>query len=221
MFTGIIAALGSVRRLTRRGEDARLEIETLLDLDDVKIGDSIAVSGTCLTVTEKNNSFFSVDVSAETFSRTTIRRLSAGHQVNLEKALRVGERLGGHMVLGHVDGVGKIVEQIPYSGSIVFGFEIDQGLLRYVVAKGSVTVDGISLTVNRCEKNRFYVNVIPHTATVTTLGFKKTGDEVNIETDILARYLEKLLTGKKESGETDGSSRGVDLAMLARHGFIK
>ena len=223
MFTGIIAALGSVRRLTRRGEDALLEVETSLDLDDVRIGDSIAVSGACLTVTAKADRVFTADVSAETLSRTTLRSLKAGDRVNLEKALGVMDRLGGHIVLGHVDGIGRIVEESTRSGSIVFGFEIDPALDRYVVAKGSITVDGISLTVNRCEKNIFYVNIIPHTAAGTTLGFKKVADAVNIETDIIARYLEKLISTEKEpdgtTGAMGGSSGGIDLAMLARYGF--
>ncbi len=225
MFTGITAALGSVRRLTRRGEDALLEVETALDLDDVRIGDSIAVSGACLTVTAKADRVFTADVSAETLSRTTLRSLKAGDRVNLEKALCVMDRLGGHIVLGHVDGIGRIVEESPRSGSIVFGFEIDPALDRYVVAKGSITVDGISLTVNRCEKNIFYVNIIPHTAAGTTLGFKKVADTVNIETDIIARYLEKLIsTGKEPDGATRptvGPAGGVDLEMLARYGFLK
>lgn len=225
MFTGITAALGSVRRLTRRGEDALLEVETALDLDDVRIGDSIAVSGACLTVTAKADRVFTADVSAETLSRTTLRSLKAGDRVNLEKALGVMDRLGGHIVLGHVDGIGRIVEKSPRSGSIVFGFEIDPALDRYVVAKGSITVDGISLTVNRCEKNIFYVNIIPHTAAGTTLGFKKVADTVNLETDIIARYLEKLIsTGKEPDGATRptvGPAGGVDLEMLARYGFLK
>jgi riboflavin synthase len=209
----------------RRGEDAILEIETSLDLDDVRIGDSIAVSGACLTVTAKAGRGVAADVSAETLSRTTLRNLTAGDRVNLEKALRVGDRLGGHIVLGHVDGVGRIVEKTPHAGSLIFGFEIEPGMGRYVVAKGSITVDGISLTVNRCEKNRFYVNIIPHTAAATTLGFKKASDEVNIETDIIARYLEKLISTEEGTGAATGamggSAGGVDLEKLARYGFLK
>jgi riboflavin synthase len=224
MFTGITTALGSVRRLTRRGEDALLEVETSLDLDDVRIGDSIAVSGACMTVIARTPRTFTADVSAETLSRTTLRHLTAGDRVNLEKALRVGDRLGGHIVLGHVDGVGRIVEKTPHSGSLILGFEIAPDIDRYVVAKGSVAVDGISLTVNRCEKNRFYVNIIPHTAAGTTLGFKKAGDAANIETDILARYLEKLISAAKDggiSGPAGGHGGGVDLETLARYGFLK
>jgi riboflavin synthase len=224
MFTGITTALGSVRRLTRRGEDALLEVETSLDLDNVRIGDSIAVSGACMTVTARTPRSFTADVSAETLSRTTLRHLTAGDRVNLEKALRVGDRLGGHIVLGHVDGVGRIVEKTPHSGSLILGFEIAPDIDRYVVAKGSIAVDGISLTVNRCEKNRFYVNIIPHTAAGTTLGLKKAGDAANIETDILARYLEKLISAAKDggvSGLAGGHGGGVDVETLARYGFLK
>lgn len=222
MFTGIVAALGSVRRLTRQGQDACLEIQTALELGDTRIGDSIAVSGACLTVTALAAGGFTADVSAETLSRTTLGTLRAGDPVNLEKALRLGDRLGGHIVLGHVDGVGRIVEKTPRSGSIVFGFEIAPEIDRYVVAKGSVTVDGVSLTVNRCEKSRFYVNVIPHTAAGTTLGLKQAQAAVNIETDILARHVEKLLcAGRDGAGEGEAGGGGIDLDLLARHGFLK
>ena len=193
MFTGIVSAMGSVRRLSLRGEDALLEVDTSLELGDVRIGDSLSVSGACLTVTALKDTGFTADVSAETLSRTTLKTIKAGDPVNLEKALRVGDRLGGHIVLGHVDGVGRILEKSVRSQSVIFCFGIDPGLTRYVIAKGSITVDGISLTVNRCEKDRFYVNIIPHTAAGTTLGVKKTSESVNIETDILARYLEKLI----------------------------
>ena len=222
MFTGIIAAMGSVRRLTLRGEDALLEVDAALEMDDVRIGDSISVSGACLTVTALKDTGFTADVSAETLSRTTLKTIKAGDPGNLEKALRVGDRLGGHIVLGHVDGVGRIHGKTVRSQSVIFCFEIDPGLGRYVVAKGSITVDGISLTVNRCEKDRFYVNIIPHTAAGTTLGVKKASDTVNIETDILARYLEKLIIANPEhNGEKGNPAGGVDMALLARHGFLK
>jgi riboflavin synthase len=176
-------------------------------------------------VTAKADRLFTADVSAETLSRTTLRSLKAGDRVNLEKALRLTDRLGGHIVLGHVDGIGRIVEENPRSRSIVFGFEIDPALDRYVVAKGSITVDGISLTVNHCEKNLFYVNIIPHTAAGTTLGFKKVADAVNIETDIIARYLEKLISAEKKpdgaTRPTVGPAGRVDLEMLSRYGFLK
>jgi len=211
MFTGIVESMGTVKRLARKGEDARLFIDASMNLDDLKIGDSIAINGVCLTVTEKTGSMFSADVSAETMARTTIKLLTSGEKVNLEKSLRMNSFLGGHLVLGHVDGMGKIQEKITKANSIQFGVEIDNELSRYVVEKGSVAVDGISLTVNSCEKNRFYVNIIPHTARNTTLGFKKVADLVNIETDIIAKYVEKFLNPGK----------GIDMNFLAKHGFLE
>jgi riboflavin synthase len=211
VFTGIIQDMGTVRKLTRKGGDALLEVTTALPLDDVKIGDSIAVSGACLTVTTLGAQSFTFDVSAETLSKTTLGRLKAGDRVNLEKALRMSDFLGGHLVLGHVDCVGPIVERTARAGSIVYGFTLEAGLSKYVVPKGSVTVDGISLTVNSCEGDRFYVNIIPHTAERTTLAGKKAGDSVNIETDILGKYVEKLLHPGK----------GVDMDFLREHGFVK
>ena len=211
MFTGIVESMGTVKRLARKGEDARLFIDASMNLDDLKIGDSIAINGVCLTVTEKTGSIFSADVSAETMARTTIKLLTSGEKVNLEKSLRMNSFLGGHLVLGHVDGMGKIQEKITKANSIQFGVEIDNELSRYVVEKGSVAVDGISLTVNSCEKNRFYVNIIPHTARNTILGFKKVADLVNIETDIIAKYVEKFLNPGK----------GIDMNFLAKHGFLE
>lgn len=211
MFTGIIQDTGTVRKLTRRGGDAQLEVATALPLGDVKVGDSIAVSGACLTVTALGDRSFTFDVSAETLSKTTLGSLRAGERVNLEKALRMSDFLGGHIVLGHVDCVGRIVERSVRAGSIVYGISLEPGLAKYVVAKGSVAVDGISLTVNACEGDRFYVNIIPHTAEKTTLAGKKAGDPVNIETDILGKYVEKLLR----------PGRGVDMDVLREHGFIE
>jgi riboflavin synthase len=225
VFTGIVNAMGSVRRLTQRSEDAVLEVGTPLTLDDVRIGDSISVSGACLTVTSLKERGFTADVSAETLVRTTLKTMKAGDPVNIEKALRMGDRLGGHIVLGHVDGVGKILEKTTLSRSVIFCIGFAPELGRYIVAKGSIALDGISLTVNRCEKDRFYVNVIPHTAAVTTLGVKKKSDAVNIETDILAKHLEKLMPGgreKEDTGEgTTGAGGDIDLAVLAKHGFLK
>jgi riboflavin synthase len=225
VFTGIVTAMGSVRRMTQRGEDALLDVSASLKPDDVRIGDSISVSGACLTVTSMKDSGFTADVSAETLFSTTLKTVKAGDPVNLEKALRIGDLLGGHIVLGHVDGVGRILEKTVRARSVIFCIEIAPELCRYVVAKGSITVDGISLTVNRCEKDRFYVNVIPHTAASTTLGVKKASDTVNIETDIIARYLEKLIPGGRVSEDTGerkaGDAGDIDLALLARHGFLK
>jgi riboflavin synthase len=211
MFTGIIESMGVVKMITRKGDDVLLEIDTSMSLDDVKIGDSIAVSGACLTVTGMNNRGFVADVSAETLAKTTLKTLKQGDRINLEKALRLNSFLGGHLVLGHVDGVGNIFERLEKSNSIIFGVEIDKELSKYVVPKGSIAIDGVSLTVNRCEKNRFYVNIIPHTASETTLDAKKVRDPVNIETDILGKYIEKLLHPDKE----------IDMGFLSEHGFLK
>jgi len=211
MFTGIIQDLGVIRRLTRKGEDALLEVQTALPIDDVKIGDSISVSGACLTVTVLGKQSFTFDVSSETLSKTTLGKLKAGSAVNLEKALRMIDFLGGHLVLGHVDCVGQIIEKTNRSNSIIFGITLDPAFSKYVVAKGSITVDGISLTVNSCENGRFYVTIIPHTAGNTTLAGRKAGDAVNIETDILGKYVEKLLN----------PGRAVDMDFLREHGFLK
>jgi len=211
MFTGIVEGLGKVVRLTMKGADAVLEVEAAIDLQEVSPGDSIAVNGACLTVTSKTARTFTVDVSAESLSKTTLKTLQAGHQVNLEKSLRIGGFLGGHFVLGHVDGIGRILSKTQKSGSIIFAVEIPESLSRYIVEKGSVAIDGISLTVNKLEKGRFYVNIIPHTAGHTTLIGKKEADFVNIETDILGKYVEKLLQ----------TPRGIDKEFLAEHGFIK
>ena len=161
MFTGIIEAMGSVGRVTRKGADALLGIETAMDLQEVRVGDSIAVNGACLTVTARGDRGFTADVSAETLERTNLRMLKTGDRVNLEKAMRLNDFLGGHLVLGHVDGLGRVQEITRKANSLIFGIETDAKLLRYVVEKGSVAVDGISLTVNRCEKKRIYVNLIP------------------------------------------------------------
>ncbi|MGD0021744.1 MAG: riboflavin synthase [Smithellaceae bacterium] len=210
MFTGIVEGLGKVKRLTMKGADAVLEIEAALDLNDIALGDSIAVNGACLTVTARNKNIFTADVSAETLDKTNLKRLHTGDKVNLEKSLRAGGYLGGHFVLGHIDATGRILSQSQKSGSLILAVEIDDRLSRYIVEKGSVAIDGISLTVNKLEKGRFYVNIIPHTADKTTIVMKKKGDWVNIETDILGKYVEKLLQ----------TPRGIDNDFLEQHGFL-
>ena len=211
MFTGIIESVGIVKRTARRGEDVLLSISTSMGLNDVAVGDSVAVSGACLTIVEVTDGSFSADVSAETLAKTTLRALKIGDRVNLEKALKLNSFLGGHFVLGHVDCVGDVRERRESSNSIILGVEIGEEQGRYIVQKGSVTVDGISLTVNKYEKNRFYVNIIPHTARETTLRLKKTGDQVNVETDILGKYVEKFIH----------PDRGIDAGFLSEHGFLK
>jgi riboflavin synthase len=213
MFTGIIKGLGYIAKMTMRGEDALMEVNTSMSIEDIEVGDSVAVNGACLTVTAKSGRSFTADVSSETLARTNLKALKRGDKVNLEKALRLADPLGGHIVLGHVDGIGKIQEKVAKSGSVQIGVEIEEKLSRYIVEKGSIAVDGVSLTVNRCEKNRFYINIIPHTAHVTTLDLKKVNDSVNIETDILGKYVEKLLHREK------GLPHGLDMDFLVKHGF--
>ena len=209
MFTGIVEGLGKVRRLTMKGADAVLDIDAGISLEDVSLGDSIAVNGACLTVTSLQQNNFQADVSAETLSRTTLKLLQAGHKVNLEKSLRVGGFVGGHFVLGHGDATARILSRMQKSGSLIIAVEMNDTISRYIVEKGSVAIDGISLTVNKLEKSRFYVNIIPHTAVNTTLVTRKEGEWVNIETDILGRYVENLLQ----------SNKGIDKDFLVKHGF--
>ena len=215
MFTGIIQALGTMSRLVRQGDEGLLSITTDLPLDDVRIGDSIAVNGVCLTVTAKGSQTFTADVSAETLARTNLGSLHPGASVNLEKALRLQDFLGGHLVLGHVDGLGRISEKTVRTKSLLFVFEVPDGLSKYIVEKGSVAVDGISLTVNRCVRNQFHVNMIPHTAQKTTLGSKRVSDPVNIETDIIGKYVERLMQHRGDAGP------GVDWKLLSEKGFLR
>jgi len=195
MFTGIILAKGRVTSLTERDGDLELGIDAAgLDVARIAIGDSVCVQGVCLTVTRKQEGCFFADVSRETMAKTTLGRLKAGSSVNLEPSLRAGDPLGGHLVSGHVDAVGNLrrVEQDARSWRLEF--ELPPSLTRFVAAKGSICLNGVSLTVNKAEGLRFDVNIIPHTHAVTTLGELRAGDEVNVEIDVVARYLEKLMT---------------------------
>ena len=193
MFTGIIQAIGTMARVEPRSGDTRLVIDaTGLDMADVAIGDSICVSGVCLTAVAIDASTFAADVSIETLSCTTLGMLKSGDCVNLEKSLRLADRLGGHLVSGHVDGVGRVVAVEPDARSQRWVFEVPSALSRYIAAKGSVCIDGVSLTVNEVAANRFGVNLIPHTIGATTFQHKRIGDAVNIEVDLIARYVERL-----------------------------
>ena len=212
MFTGIIQGVGRVLRLEPRGGDVRLHIDTLaLDLAEARLGDSIAVSGVCLTAVELQPHGFSADVSNETLSLTTLGQLQAGDRVNLEQALRLADRLGGHLVSGHVDGVGKVVSITTDARSQRWTLEVPAALAHYIAAKGSVCIDGTSLTVNAVQGNRFGVNLIPHTVAHTTFHARRVGAAVNIEVDVIARYVERLLA----RGETPH----LDAEFLQQHGF--
>lgn len=192
MFTGIVTDLGRVRSVSRNG-DTRLEITTEFDTADISLGASIACSGVCLTVIDKGLHWFAVSVSGETLSRTTIGGWKEGTRVNLERALKLGDELGGHIVSGHVDCMATIVSTMPEGGSQRYVIEVADGFDRFVAEKGSVALDGVSLTVNEVEGRRFGVNLIPHTLSVTTLGNVVSGDRVNLEVDMLARYVARLL----------------------------
>ena len=214
MFTGLIEDVGTVQKLERRCRAARLAVATLLPCGEFSPGDSVAVNGVCLTVTALAPPLLTFDVSPETLDVSGLGRLSPGDRVNLERAMKLSDRLGGHIVTGHVDCVAAIAERREQSGNTVFTFRLPRDSARYVVAKGSVTIDGISLTVNSITGEGFSVNIIPHTAVSTTLQFRKPGDEVNIETDILGKYVERLLGGQKDAGG------GLTLELLAKNGFL-
>lgn len=201
MFTGLIAELGEVRSLVGNGEGYKIEIGCQKILQDLKVGDSVAVNGACLTVVKKTSRTFVADVMPETISRTVIGKLHIAEKVNLERTLQIGGGLEGHFVQGHVEGIGKIVHREICGNSIIFRIACDKKLTHYIVAKGSIAIDGISLTVTDVEENNFSVSIIPHTAKLTTLGFKKQGDWVNLETDILARYIEKFTAKQKNIWE--------------------
>jgi riboflavin synthase len=199
MFTGIILATGRVLSLTDKGGDVEIAVDAShLDLERVAVGDSISVQGVCLTATLKAGTCFHADVSRETLAKTTLGTLQPGSRVNLEPSLRAGDALGGHWVSGHVDAVGKLHALVPDARSWRLEFELPSHLMRFVAAKGSICVDGISLTVNHVAERRFDVNIIPHTLKVTTLGDIQVGDGVNIEVDVVARYLDRLMQPASE-----------------------
>lgn len=215
MFTGLIEEVGKVAAIDRIGAGARLQVATGLPLDEIRMGDSVAVNGVCLTVVQRGAGRLAFDVSPETMERTTFKGLRPGSFVNLERALRVGDRLGGHLVSGHVDCLAVVRERREVSGNYLFSFHLPARSARYLIEKGSVAIDGISLTVNLVSDEGFSVNIIPHTAECTTLRFRKAGDEVNIETDLIGKYVERLLTGQKNV-----EKEGVSLELLAKSGFL-
>lgn len=220
MFTGIVQAIGIISAVDAQGDDLRLRVDAgSLDLHDTNIGDSISVSGVCLTVVNVAVNGFAADVSRETLACTTFADLRPGQRVNLEKALTPTSRLGGHLVSGHVDGVGKVLERRAEARSVRFRIQTPVSLLRYIAAKGSVCVDGASLTVNAVEGSEFELNIVPHTLRATTLDEWQAGRRVNIEVDLIARYLERLLLAR-ESGPAP-SSDPITATLLAEHGFLK
>ncbi len=218
MFTGIIQAIGEVAALQPRGEDLRLRVRTgKLALDDVRVGDSIATSGVCLTVVDLPGDGYWADVSGETLAVTGIGKLKVGDHVNLEKALTLATPLGGHLVSGHVDGIGEVVSRHDEGRSVRFRMRAPARLARYIAPKGSVCVDGISLTVNAVEGAEFELNIVPHTLVETTMGAFQPGRTFNLEVDIIARYLERLLLGDQAAQPGAG---GVTRELLQRCGFV-
>lgn len=217
MFTGLVEEVGTIRGIQRGRASAVLRIGAKTVLSDLKIGDSVAVNGVCLTATKVESDGFCADVMHETLRRSSLGALQIGGRVNLERAMQAGGRFGGHMVSGHIDGTGTIVQLRQDDNAIWYTIAAAPGLLRYIVEKGSITVDGISLTVAALEAETFAVSVIPHTAAVTVLGEKKPGDVVNLENDLIGKYVERLMGLRQE--EAPAASGGITMEFLAQHGF--
>ena len=219
MFTGIIEGLGTITGIQPSNQGKKLSIEADFSLNETKIGDSIAVSGACLTAVTLDNKNFQVDVAPETLSKSTLGDSRVGERVNLERALQLSGRLDGHLVSGHVDGVGTIKSKENKGNAIIITINIPESLANYMIKKGSVAVDGISLTINNCDNNSFEVRIIPHTAKLTTVGFKKAGDAVNIETDMIGKYVEKFVKRMAGSDKEDTRS-SISKQFLEKTGFL-
>lgn len=219
MFTGIIKAKGRIAAIEKRGGDVRLRVTADgLPWTDYAVGDSIAVNGVCLTAVELPGDGFWADVSGETLAHTSFAELRVGSRVNLEKALMPTSRLGGHLVSGHVDGVGEVLSRSNDGRSVRFRIQAPAALAKYIAAKGSITIDGVSLTVNAVEGAEFELNIVPHTLQETTLAGFAPGRKVNLEVDVIARYLERLLLGERAAQPSGG---GMTMEFLAQHGFLK
>lgn len=218
MFTGIIEETGIIKEINRGSKSVKLCIEASKVLEETNLGDSISANGICLTVVELGQNTFSVDVIAETLRKTNLIKLSIGSRVNLERALKLSDRLGGHLVSGHVDGLGVISNIVMEDIARIISIETDFDLLKYIITKGSIAIDGISLTVIYVDEHSFKVSIIPRTAAETNLLGKKIGDTVNLETDIIARYAGKLLLKSNKQNENTGKSK-IDMDFLIENGF--
>ena len=220
MFTGLVEGIGTVKAIQRVGRDMILTIVPPFEASECKIGESVSVDGVCLTVTGIGNGAITMDVSEESISRSTLGSLRQGRRVNIERALKLSDRLGGHLVLGHVDGIGRIIGKQPRHRSWTFRISMDAELTKYTVEKGSIAIDGISLTINRCFAHGVEVNIIPKTAEATTLEGKGVGDLVNIETDVIAKYVERLTSqGIKSSSGPHIQAAGHDSNIFSKLGF--
>lgn len=226
MFTGIIEGLGTINALRPMGEGARLTVGTDFPLTGTRIGDSIAVNGACLTVVTLGARRFSADLSPETMEKTTFRTARTGQHVNVERAMRLSDRLDGHLVSGHIDGVGTIGAIENRGNALIVTVDVPDHLARHMITKGSVAVDGISLTINACGASHFRVSIIPHTARITTIGFYRPGSHVNIETDMIGKYVARLTGAMKplrNEGNRDGKkekSTTIDMEFLSSSGFL-
>lgn len=220
MFTGIIEGLGTVKSVISTGGGVSMDIQADFALENIRVGDSIAVSGACLTVVHVRNNSFNVDIAPETLSKTTLGQAKVGNRVNLERALRLGDRLNGHLVTGHIDGIGTVKARRSAANAVLFTIGVSEGLSLYIVQKGSVALDGISLTVNACHKDHFEVSIIPHTAKLTTMGFKKVGDMVNVETDMIGKYVERFIEPFAKGTKEPQNRGSVDKTVLTKAGFM-
>lgn len=220
MFTGIIEGLGTICEIQPSGRGKRLTVAADFTLDQTQVGDSISVNGACLTVTMIDGNRFKVDMSPETLARTTFGRTKIGDRVNLERALRLSDRIDGHLVSGHVDGIGTLKQKEKTGNVITLTIEVSEFLSYYMIKKGSVAVDGISLTINDCDVKRLVASIIPHTAKLTTLGFKKAGDLVNIETDMIGKYVERFVGRQANGNGRIKTGKSMDMEFLAKTGFI-
>jgi len=221
VFTGIIESFGSIKQMKSSGEGRILHIGCDLDLSDTKIGDSIAVNGACLTVVGLDKNSFKVDMAPETVERTTFKQLRVGSRVNIERALRLSDRIDGHLVSGHIDGTGTIASIEKKSNAVIIKVDVPPKLAADMIEKGSVAIEGISLTINRCSDRDFEVSIIPHTADITTIGLKRVGDKINIETDMIGKYVKKILSGS--SSKNDALPKGqkdISMELLAKNGFL-
>jgi len=217
MFTGIVEEIGKVRGIVYGSRSIKLTIQCSKIMDDVELGDSIAVNGICLTVADKKSDEFTADVMPETMRKTGLGELKVGYAVNLERALRLSDRLGGHIVSGHIDGTGVVIDRVREDNAIWLTIEAGKDILKYIVMKGSVALDGTSLTVAYVDENCFKVSLIPHTASITTLGSKDVGSSVNIECDMLGKYVEKLILANTSANEC--KSKDISLDFLIKNGF--
>ena len=220
MFTGIIEGLGTIIEIFPQGQGKRFAFNTDFVLEQTKIGDSISISGVCLTVVKIHGKRFQVDVSPETLARTTFGRAKIGDRVNLERALQLSGRIDGHLVSGHIDGTGTIKQRQNKGNAVIVSIAVPESISRYIIKKGSVAVDGISLTINTCDRVSFDVSIIPHTAKLTTMGLNRVGDPVNIETDMIGKYVERFVTEIQHSDKEDKTGRSIDMQFLAKTGFI-